>query len=204
MSYNTEFQNNNQELQEILNTINELPDASAGENGATFTPSVSADGVISWTNDKGLDNPDPVNIKGKKGDNYVITDADKQEIKDGIISSIITQEAGQSESLVMSQKAVTDLVAEAIGTGGGGSTEYETVDSVAEMTNTSKQYVLKETGTIWTYGEVTVEKEPENVFVPANATLNKRLGSSSESAQNGHYITEYLEYDASTASSSIR
>lgn len=34
------------------------------ENGATFTPSVSEDGVISWTNDKGLENPEPVNIKG--------------------------------------------------------------------------------------------------------------------------------------------
>lgn len=39
-----------------------------GENGATFTPSVSADGVLSWTNDKGLDNPGPVNVKGPKGD----------------------------------------------------------------------------------------------------------------------------------------
>lgn len=38
-----------------------------GEAGATFTPSVSATGVISWTNDKGLPNPDPVNIKGPKG-----------------------------------------------------------------------------------------------------------------------------------------
>lgn len=33
-----------------------------GDTGATFTPSVSADGVISWTNDKGLDNPPSVDI----------------------------------------------------------------------------------------------------------------------------------------------
>ncbi|MBR7146155.1 MAG: hypothetical protein IKD11_00360, partial [Oscillospiraceae bacterium] len=39
-----------------------------GEDGATFTPSVSSAGVISWTNDKGLTNPSPVNIKGAKGD----------------------------------------------------------------------------------------------------------------------------------------
>lgn len=39
-----------------------------GQNGATFTPSVSPDGIISWTNDKGLPNPEPVNIKGDKGD----------------------------------------------------------------------------------------------------------------------------------------
>ena len=38
-----------------------------GQNGATFTPSVSQDGVISWTNDKGLNNPTPVNIKGADG-----------------------------------------------------------------------------------------------------------------------------------------
>lgn len=42
--------------------------SGSGENGATFTPSVSADGVISWSNDKGLTNPEPVNIKGPKGD----------------------------------------------------------------------------------------------------------------------------------------
>ena len=35
---------------------------------ATFTPSVSADGTLSWTNNKGLANPEPVNIKGPKGD----------------------------------------------------------------------------------------------------------------------------------------
>ena len=37
-------------------------------NGATFTPSVSNDGDLSWSNDKGLDNPTTVNIKGQKGD----------------------------------------------------------------------------------------------------------------------------------------
>lgn len=39
-----------------------------GEDGATFIPKVSEEGIISWTNDKGLDNPEPVNIKGKNGD----------------------------------------------------------------------------------------------------------------------------------------
>ena len=39
-----------------------------GEDGATFTPSVSADGTLSWTNNKGLTNPDPVNITGPQGE----------------------------------------------------------------------------------------------------------------------------------------
>lgn len=42
--------------------------SGVGENGATFTPTVSQDGIISWTNDKGLTNPDPVNIKGPEGE----------------------------------------------------------------------------------------------------------------------------------------
>lgn len=40
----------------------------AGKPGTTFTPSVSAAGVISWTNDGGLENPTPVNIKGPQGE----------------------------------------------------------------------------------------------------------------------------------------
>ena len=39
----------------------------SGENGATFTPDVDDSGNLSWTNDKGLPNPEPVNIKGPKG-----------------------------------------------------------------------------------------------------------------------------------------
>lgn len=39
-----------------------------GTNGVTFTPHLSADGTLSWTNDGGLTNPTPVNIKGAKGD----------------------------------------------------------------------------------------------------------------------------------------
>lgn len=38
-----------------------------GEDGATFTPSVSSDGTLSWNNDKGLANPASVNIKGAAG-----------------------------------------------------------------------------------------------------------------------------------------
>ncbi len=36
--------------------------------GTTFTPAVSEDGVLSWTNDGGKPNPEPVNIKGPQGE----------------------------------------------------------------------------------------------------------------------------------------
>lgn len=41
---------------------------SGGADGATFTPSVDTAGNLSWTNDKGYENPTTVNIKGEKGE----------------------------------------------------------------------------------------------------------------------------------------
>ena len=42
-----------------------------GKDGATFTPSVTSAGILSWTNNNGLTNPNSVNIKGPKGDTGV-------------------------------------------------------------------------------------------------------------------------------------
>ena len=52
------------------------PQGPNGANGVTFTPSVSAAGVLSWTNNGGLTNPSPISIKGPKGDDAVITESD--------------------------------------------------------------------------------------------------------------------------------
>lgn len=38
-----------------------------GKDGATFTPSLDDDGNLSWSNDKGLPNPEPKNIRGPQG-----------------------------------------------------------------------------------------------------------------------------------------
>ena len=48
-------------LQAAINRAESLTD------GTTFTPTVSEDGVLSWTNDGGKPNPEPVNIKGPQG-----------------------------------------------------------------------------------------------------------------------------------------
>lgn len=62
--------------QEVLGVIDEVNAVKQGLidmrdsgefDGATFTPSVSADCDLSWTNNKGLPNPGTVNIKGDTG-----------------------------------------------------------------------------------------------------------------------------------------
>lgn len=74
-----------------------------GEDGITYTPTVSSDGVISWTNNGGLENPEPVSIKGDKGEKGDAgdpgttpqrgadywTDADKAEIKSYVDEAIL-------------------------------------------------------------------------------------------------------------------
>lgn len=176
MSYNTELQKNNQELRAILEDVNELPEA-----GESVTDAVRYT-AQSLTEEQ----------KAQARAN--IGALDKSQLP------TITQEAGESESLVMSQKAVSDLVSEALGTGGGGSTEYETVDSVEKMTDTSKSYVLKSTGTIWAYrSETSVQNVPNFTNLikfdadgnPTNVTLNQRLNSSgTTSSKDGSFVID--------------
>ena len=64
-------------------------DGAPGADGTTFTPSVSAAGDLSWTNDGGKANPAPVNLKGQQGpagDDYVLTPADKTQIAEAVIA----------------------------------------------------------------------------------------------------------------------
>ncbi|MCI8469369.1 MAG: hypothetical protein HFJ75_07805 [Eggerthellaceae bacterium] len=43
-------------------------------DGATFRPAIDELGNLSWSNDKGLENPATVNIKGEKGNDGVVTE----------------------------------------------------------------------------------------------------------------------------------
>lgn len=52
----------------LLHVVEELYKLiTEGESGATFTPHLAEDGTLSWTNDKELENPESVNIKGQTG-----------------------------------------------------------------------------------------------------------------------------------------
>lgn len=62
---NVEFAPSKADMPPVLSEM--IPMRKA-KNGATFTPSVDAEGNLSWTNDGGYANPEEVNIKGPKGD----------------------------------------------------------------------------------------------------------------------------------------
>lgn len=53
---------------EIMEKLNDGSLKGApGDTGATYTPTVAENGILSWSNDKGLKNPEPVNITGPQG-----------------------------------------------------------------------------------------------------------------------------------------
>ena len=56
-----------QSLRGSVNVGNTLK-GDRGDRGVTFTPHVDGIGNLSWTNDGDLTNPEPVNIKGPKGE----------------------------------------------------------------------------------------------------------------------------------------
>lgn len=54
-----------------------------GQAAITFTPSVSPNGQLSWSNDGGSENPAPVNVRGPKGTQGAIFEP--VEITDGVV-----------------------------------------------------------------------------------------------------------------------
>lgn len=70
------------------------PQGNPGSDGTTFTPQVSSEGVISWSNDGGKQNPESRNIKGPAGADYVLTSQDKQDIADLVIADLPTWTGG--------------------------------------------------------------------------------------------------------------
>lgn len=87
-----------------------------GGNGATYTPHLTPDGELSWTNDKGLLNPAPVNIKGPKGDpgrtpaagvDY-FTASDKKEIVDAVKAAVPLVKVAEQPTFASGVEECTD------------------------------------------------------------------------------------------------
>ena len=80
----------------LVNAINELSQegGKGGEKGVTFYPAVSQEGILSWSNDGELPNPEPVNLRGEDGYSPVRgadywTEADKAEIRGYVDDAIL-------------------------------------------------------------------------------------------------------------------
>ena len=104
-------------------SLGELASGPQGDPGVTFTPTVSPAGVISWTNDGDLPNPEPVNIKGPA---YTLTEEDKAEIVADVVDEIPLVDP-DAKTAAMTQSVGVDANGKlwtAPG-GQGGTTDYD-------------------------------------------------------------------------------
>lgn len=102
------------------------------ENVNVFVPSVSTEGVLSWTNKAGLTNPASVNIKGAKGDTGTAASI--------TIGSVTTGAAGSNASVTNSGTAsevVLDFMLPRGKDGKDGKDGGITVDDVLSATSTN-------------------------------------------------------------------
>lgn len=107
------------EVQRVKDIL--LAARDSGEfDGATFTPSVDVDGNLSWTNDKGRDNPATVNIKGyspailvreiEGGHQLIITDSrqsqtvDVMDGTDGVSPAVVVKEIDGGYQLLITER----------------------------------------------------------------------------------------------------
>ena len=119
-----------QQVKDIL-----LAAKEAGEfNGATYVPSVDLDGNLSWTNEVGLPNPEPVNIKGyspvisvreiEGGRELIITDQKQSQTvqildgEDGYSPVILVQEIEGGRKLIITDQRQSQTVTIMDGTDG--------------------------------------------------------------------------------------
>lgn len=130
-------------------------DGAPGADGTTFTPSVSAAGDLSWTNDGGKANPAPVNLKGPQGEpgptgpqgetgpqgptgatgpqgapgkDYTLTDADKTEIAAEVIAGGVEAQLGPVPIPAPASAAVGQIVRVKAVNAAGKITQTEAVD----------------------------------------------------------------------------
>lgn len=188
-------------------TDNDTVEVKIGEDGKLYVPTypeqneIPVDSALDKTSTNPVQNKavaeavdrlseDIVDYSSHKSNTTMhVTSAEKQ-VWNGKANKTdiptIVQEAGESETSVMSQKATTDLIKSMIPE--TDETEYETVDSVSEMTDTSKQYVLSTTGTIWTYGEVTENVNVnDQIFDASKAFTGHMSGVNITSSSNKLY-----------------
>lgn len=134
---------------------------------------------------------------------YTLTEADKTEIAGKIAAEIPEVDAtltksGQAADAAVVGNRISALSGELDNFIASGGFSAPIVDSVDEMVDTSKQYILKSTGTIWEYKETTaVGTVTENCDDGYTYPENSRLGSDGSVVTGGTYkgyvVTPYID-----------
>ena len=164
--------------------------------------------VIGAQGEKGQDGYTPI-----KGTDYW-TEVDKDEIKEyvkdeiptniselindtGYLTSVPNEYITETELNAKGYLTEVALTPEQLGEIANEVVEkqrVDVVDSIEEMIDTTKRYILSTTGTLWEYKTVTtIQKKYNNLFKPSEAQINKRISSSEITDYTGFVISNEID-----------
>lgn len=134
--------NNAEEAADKANAAAEKANQAADnvKDGATYIPNVSAEGIISWANEQGLENPDPVNIKGPQGEpGQPGADGQAATIQVGVVTTL---EPGQPATVTNTGTDTAAILDFGIprgegGTGGGDTIIVTATGTTIQLTDSS-------------------------------------------------------------------
>lgn len=126
-----------------------------------------------------------------------LTEAQKTQARENIgavsdseLDSVANQSAKQSDftalNLDVNELKARMAVLEEV------KTSLEVVSSVDEMVDTTKQYVLESTGTIWEYSEISVDDTDRNLYDPDAVAINANPDGTT---RNGAISTDFIPID---------
>lgn len=84
--------------------------SSGGGLSVVYTPHVSSDGVISWTNNGELSNPSPVTIRGSKGDDGYSPEVSLLRVANGVQISVTNKNGTSTQTVFDGTSTVSDDV----------------------------------------------------------------------------------------------
>lgn len=174
MSYNTDLQSNNAELEEILNEINELPEETA--DAVRYTEQVLTDEQKAQAR---------TNIGAAS---QAELEDELEELTPSIVQAVLAELQGSPVFGVVD--AENNITISGNLANGTYTLKYENADGTTT-----------EIGTLVVGGSV--EPVDSNVFDPATATLNQRWSNSSYAwvAENGYVVSDYIPVSLSTDAS---
>ena len=149
------------------------------ENVNVFIPSVSAAGVLNWTNRAGLDNPASVNIKGAKGDKGTAATIE--------VGTVTTGAAGSSASVTNSGTASNVVLNFTLPRGKDGADGGVTVD--AELSDTSTNPVQNKVV------KTNMDSLYNNVMSRLNAYRSEIPTKVSDLENDAGYLTQHQPLD---------
>lgn len=173
---------------------------AGGASGVTFTPSVSSNGVLSWTNNGGLTNPASVNIKGPQGPSPSVVN---NLTSTSTTSALSAAQGKQLKTLIDAQDTkISNLPVGKYGYEHTNSNFVSIADFMNDINTLSKSVIPFKVKASASWAPASVGAWLKGIIFVQNAGLSSDFGTVLATTDSGAYHG-HIYYSSSTAVWSI-